>query len=50
MICPIDSLFAVLLMRMDLLPFVFESCFKYCANGMEQNVTAKELEAELVSI
>ena len=49
-ICLIDSLLAAMLIWVDLLPFIFESCVKYCANGMEQNDTAKELEAELVSV
>ena len=38
-ICPIDSLLAAMLTRIDLLPFVFESCGKYCGNGMEQKVS-----------
>ena len=35
----IDSLLAAMLMWMDLLPFLFESCGKSCANGMEQHVS-----------
>jgi hypothetical protein len=31
----IDSLLAAMLMWMDLLPFLFESCGKSCANGAD---------------
>ena len=38
MICPIDSLLAAMLTRIDLLAFGFASCGEYYGNGMEQEV------------
>jgi len=39
LLCLIDSFLAVMLIWVDLLPFVFESCGEYCVNGMEQTRT-----------
>ena len=48
LLCLIDSFLAVMLIWVDLLPFVFGSCGEYYGNGMEWNGAACKYLVSLI--